>query len=306
MIINEFKFKKLDDYFNNIYSLNWNEFFDIKDKVIIDKVILNSKYHKSEKTFQSLTQKAVYKKMMNEYKIDFMMESKKTYRIRVFIFGIKAIIALDLSGEPLHKRKYRKFISKAPLKEHIASAMILYSDWDKKSPLIDPFCGSGTIPLEAGLIAADIPAGFMREYDFEKMKKFSKKDYINKNIDNPIIIGSDKEYDMIEISEKNYEEIGLDLNISFYKSSMERIRNNFDKKGKIITNPPYGVRLENNQQAIKLVYQMRYLKKEFEGWGLTVITSLKDFEKYFDKSTDSKLTVINGKIKSYIFNYKEL
>jgi putative N6-adenine-specific DNA methylase len=306
MIMKEFKFKKLDDFFDNVYSVDWNEFFDIKDKVVIDKVILNSKYHKSAKTFQSLTQKSVYKKMMDEYKIDFMMESKNTYRIRVFIFGIKAVVALDLSGEPLHKRKYRKFISKAPLKEHIASAMILYSGWDKESPLIDPFCGSGTIPLEAGLIAADIPAGFMREYDFETMKKFSKKEYLYKKNENPEILGSDKEDDMIETSEKNYEEIGLDLNVSFYKSSMEKVKNSFDKKGKIITNPPYGVRLEDNQQAIKLVNQMRYLKKEFEGWGLTVITSLKDFEKYFDKSADSKLTVINGKIKSYIFDYKEL
>lgn len=312
LIMKEFKFKKLDDYFENIYRIRWNEYFDIKDRVIIDKVILNSKYHKSQKTFQSLTQKAVYKSMMDEYKIDFMMESKNTYKLRVFIFGIKAVVAMDLSGDPLHKRNYRKFISKAPLKEHIASALIINSGWNKKSPLIDPFCGSGTIPLEAGLIAAGIPAGFLREYDFEKMKKFkeiienNKINEENKIFNNPKIIGTDKEDDMIETSRKNYDNIGLKLNISFYKSSMEKVKNDFDEKGVIITNPPYGVRLEDNKQAIKLVNQMRYLKKEFSGWGLTVITSLKDFEKYFDMKAYSKIDILNGKIKSYIFTYKEI
>ena len=307
MIMKEFKFKKLDDYFDNIYSIDWNEYFDIKDKIIIDKVILNSKYHKSAKTFQSLTQKSIYKKMMDKYGIDFMMESNNNFKLRVFIFGIKAVVALDLSGDPLHKRNYKKFISKAPLKEHIASSLVLFSNWDKNSPLIDPFCGSGTIPLEAGLIAANIPAGFMREYDYENMLKFSeytKENYVD--IDNPEILGTDKEDDMIETSLKNYENIKYDLNISFYKSSMEKVKNNFSKKGSIITNPPYGVRLEDKKQAIKLVEQMRYLKKEFKGWDLTVITSLKDFEKYFDDRSSEKIEIINGKIKSYIFNYKEI
>ncbi|MGM0640544.1 MAG: THUMP domain-containing class I SAM-dependent RNA methyltransferase [Thermotogota bacterium] len=307
MIMKEFKFKKLDDYFDNIYNIEWNEYFGIKDKVIIDKVIINSKYHKSAKTFQSLTQKAVYKKMMDKYNIDFMMESNNEFKMRVFIFGIKAVIALDLSGEPLHKRNYKKFISKAPLKEHIASALILFSNWDKKSPLIDPFCGSGTIPLEAGLIAADISAGFMREYDYENMQKFSHyKNDSDKEINNPEIIGTDKEEDMIETSLKNYDNIKYDLNVSFYKSSMEKIKNNFSKKGTIITNPPYGVRLEDKKQAIKLVEQMRYLKKEFQGWELTVITSLKNYEKYFDHKATKTIEIINGKIKSFIFNYKEL
>lgn len=306
LIMKEFKFKKLDDYFNNIYAINWKDYFDIKDKIIIDKVIINSSYHKSEKTFQSLTQKAVYKRMMDDYKIDFMMESKNTFKLRIFIFGIKAVVAMDLSGDPLHKRNYRKFISKAPLKEHIASALIINSGWDKKSPLIDPFCGSGTIPLEAGLIGADIPAGFLREYDFEKMKKFNKVIFDIKNIDNPEIIGTDKDEDMIETSIKNYENIGLDLNIKFYKYSMERIVNNFNKKGFIISNPPYGIRLEDNKQAIKLVKQMRYLKKEFSGWNFSVITSLEKFEEYFDLIADSKISIINGRIKSYIFNFKEI
>lgn len=310
MIMKEFKFKKLDDFFNNIYDINWFDYFDIKDKIIIDKVILTSKYHKSVKTFQSLTQKAVYKRMMDKYNVDFLMESNNVFKLRIFIYGIKAIIALDLSGEPLHKRNYRKFISGAPIKEHIASSLILFSEWNKKSPLIDPFCGSGTIPLEAGLIAKDIPAGFMREYSFDNMLIFKNSDNkdtysLSKNYD-PIIIGTDKEEDMIKTSIKNYKNIDYDLNIRFYKSSMEKIKNEFNEDGYIITNPPYGLRLENKKQAIKLSEQMRYLKKEFEKWNLTVITSLDNFENYFDKSADKKIKIINGKIKSYIYNFKEL
>ncbi|UYP00522.1 class I SAM-dependent RNA methyltransferase [Oceanotoga sp. DSM 15011] len=310
--VGEFKAETYDELFDNIYSLNWSDFIKKDDGVIINKISSKRSKLFSEKTIQSIVQKAIYKKLMDKYSLNYIQENSKI-NIRIYSFKDNFMILLDTTGIPLSKRGYRKLISQAPLKETLAASLLFFSHWKRKYPLYDPFCGSGTIPIEAASYAFNIPPGINRNFDFSLLKNFDadlfniiKKDLKGKiNTSYEInIFGSDKEQHMIETSFKNSEYYEINDKINFYKCSMEEIRNKGFDFGYVISNPPYGERYRDSNYAIKIYEQMRFFHKEFKNWNYCFITSRDDFEKHFNLKATFKKGISNGKMNNIIYYFK--
>jgi len=233
--------------------------------------------------------------------------------IRLYLNSDIAEVCLDLSGEPLHKRGYRKLVSQAPLKETIASAMLLTSGWKRKFPLYDPFCGSGTIPIEAALYAMNIAPGLYRSFSIQNLKFYNQDRFIKAkqlavskireyDASEFSICASDKDKEIISCAIKNADNFKLTQYITFITESMEKL---VDRSGigYVVTNPPYGKRIRDEKYATKVYEQMRYLKKVFKSWTYVIITDSDDFESYFDMKASKKLTIHNGSIVNTVYTF---
>ncbi|WGS65459.1 THUMP domain-containing class I SAM-dependent RNA methyltransferase [Marinitoga aeolica] len=309
--IGEFYAETFDELFSGITDIKWVDFLPKNGKIIIDKVRTSKSVLYNQSVIQSVVKKAIIERLKKEYKINSYLEEAGIYKFRVYIKKNKVTIVLDTTGEGLHKRGYRKLVSQAPLRETIAAAMILKAGWKRKHVLIDPFCGSGTIPIEAAMYGLNIAPGLYRHFVFESWHNFNKNrlDKIKKEAIDSIkytelkIYGFDKDYKMIEIAGKNAENFNLDKYINFEKNNMESIKLDYDE-GYIITNPPYGERLKDKKHAEKIYEQMRYLRKKYPKFKYSIITSHEDFEKFFGNKSDKKKKIINGKQTLYIYEYK--
>lgn len=306
----EFKAENFDELFDNIYAIDWQDYIDHETTVVIDK--LRSRMSKlfALSTIQSVAQKAIFKKLMNMYDLKNMNKTNKKVNIRIYIKKDTVKVALDTSGEPLHKRGYRKLISEAPMKETIAAGLILASKWDKKSNLYDPFCGSGTIPIEAYLIAKSIPPGIRRNFDFEKLDKFNKREFekikielmskIEKKYIN-YIFGSDTDEKMIETSMKNAEYWGA-ADLNFVKNDFKKV--DYSKKSYknfVITNPPFGIRIGDEKNAINIYRELQKIRYASKNTEIYLFSSSSDLKTKGFKDIKTVLEIQNGKVKSYLY-----
>ncbi|KAF2956099.1 class I SAM-dependent RNA methyltransferase [Marinitoga sp. 38H-ov] len=307
--IAEFYAETFDELYEGIKDVKLSYYLPKNGKIIIDKVRTSKSSLYNQSVIQSIVKKSMIDKLKKEYRINSYNEEKGIYKFRVYIKKNKVTITLDTTGEGLHKRGYRKLVSEAPLRETIAAAMILMAGWKRKHVLIDPFCGSGTIPIEAALYGLNIAPGLNRNFIFEtwhnfnseKFENFRKKAISEIKYNDLKIYGFDKEFKMIEIAKKNA--VNLEEYIHFEKNNMESIKLDYDE-GYIITNPPYGDRLGDKKHAEKLYEQMRYLKKNYPNFKYSIITSHEKFEDYFGYKSDKKKKIVNGKQTLYIYEYK--
>lgn len=307
--IAEFYSETFDELFDGINNIELSYYLPKNGKIIIEKVrtVKSALYNQS--VIQSIVKKAMIEKLKKEYKINTYNEEKGIYKFRVYIKRNKVTIVLDTTGEGLHKRGYRKLVSEAPLRETIAAAMILMAGWKRKHVLIDPFCGSGTIPIEAALYGLNMAPGLKRNFIFEtwhnfnseKFEIYKKKAFSEIKYSELKIYGFDKDFKMIEIANKNAG--NLEKYIHFEKSNMESINLDYEE-GYIITNPPYGDRLGDKKHAEKLYEQMRYLKRKYPKFNYSVVTSHEKFEDFFGYKAEKKKKIINGKQTLYIYEYK--
>ncbi|SHF08811.1 putative N6-adenine-specific DNA methylase [Marinitoga hydrogenitolerans DSM 16785] len=309
--VGEFHAETFDELYDGIMKLSLSHFLPKNGKIIIDKVRSSKSTLYNQSVIQSVLKKAIIEKLKKEYKINSYSEENGIYKIRAYLKRNNVIIALDTTGEGLHKRGYRKLVSEAPLRETIAAAMILKAGWKRKDVLIDPFCGSGTIPIEAALYGLNIAPGLYRRFIFESWKNFDNKKFetLKKQAIESIkytdlkIFGFDKNYKMIEIALRNAQTFKLDKYIKFEKSNMESIKLNYNN-GYIITNPPYGLRIKDKIHAEKIYEQMRYLKKQFPHFDYSIITSHEKFEHFFGQKANKKKKIINGNQILYIYEFK--
>lgn len=310
--LGEFNAFTFDDLYDGIISLHLSSFFPKNGKIIIDKVRTSRSALYNQSVIQSVVKKAIVEKLKKEYKINSYKEENGEYKIRVYIKNNKVTLALDTSGEGLHKRGYRKLVSEAPLRETIAASMILKAGWKRKHVLIDPFCGSGTIPIEAAMYGLNIAPGLYRNFVFEtwfnfdksKFGKYKKNAIENIKYTDLKIFGFDKEYKMIEIAKENASNFNLDKYIEFERKNMESVTLDFEE-GYIITNPPYGDRLNDKKHAEKIYEQMRYLRKKYPKFKYSIVTSHEKFEEFFGSKSDKKKKVVNGKQVLYIYEYNK-
>ncbi|WP_129409852.1 THUMP domain-containing class I SAM-dependent RNA methyltransferase [Marinitoga lauensis] len=309
--IGEFKAETFDELFDGILDIRLSRFLPKNGKIVIDKVRTAKSSLYNQSVIQSVVKKAIIEKLKKEYNLKFYNEEEGIYKLRVYIKRNKVTLALDTTGEGLHKRGYRKLVSEAPLRETIAAAMILKAGWKRKHVLIDPFCGSGTIPMEAAMYGLNIAPGLYRHFSFELWYNFDKK-RLGKTKKEAVdsikytdlkIYGFDKEYKMVEIAKRNAENFKLDKYIRFERNNMESIKLEYDE-GYIITNPPYGERIKDKKHAEKIYEQMRYLRKKYPKFKYSIITSHEKFEEFFGAKSDKKKKIINGKQTLYIYEYK--
>ncbi|MBO4326530.1 MAG: class I SAM-dependent RNA methyltransferase [Clostridia bacterium] len=260
---------------------------------------------------QAIAKKAAVERMKKHYGLEWFPENGPRYKFEVSILNDIAMITLDTSGAGLHKRGYRKEAGKAPIKETLAAGMILVSRWKKDRALLDPFCGTGTIPIEAAMIAKNIAPGLRRGFDFESWP-FVDKTIVEKvreeaeaAIDRDIklhISGSDIDYFAVKQAMDNAAFMGLSRDIAFQKLDY-RAQASSMKYGFIITNPPYGERLGDDREIRSIYRGMGEHFKLFPTWSFYVITSYDDFEKCFGRQADKKRKLYNGMLKCNLYQY---
>lgn len=301
-----------DQLFEAVKALNWEDFISEDGKFWVKKASSIKSKLFSPSDIQRIVKKAIVEKLKIKYNKDWFSEDGAEYPIRVFFYKDEAIIALDTSGESLHKRGYRKNTAKAPISETLAAALIMLTPWRKDRILIDPFCGCGTFPIEAAMIAANIAPGMNREFTAEQWTNFIDKklwydavneanDLINDDVDTDIQ-GYDIDDQMVEFSRKNAELAGVEHLIHFQTRPVSKLSHS-KKYGFIITNPPYGERLEEKEELKPLYAEIGDKYKALDSWSAFIITSYEDAEKDMGIKATKNRKIYNGMIKTYFYQF---
>ena len=308
--IAEFKATTFDELFEKTKALPWadwiprNAHFPVEGKSVKSKLF-------SVSDCQAITKKAIVESLKKTYKMNWFDETGPTYKIEVALLKDKATLTIDTSGSGLHKRGYRDWIGTAPLKETMAAALIQLAKWTPDRPLHDPFCGSGTIPIEAALIGKNIAPGMNREFVSEKWDIIPKEIWRNARkethdlakYDQPLeIIGSDIDENVLNIARRNAEEAMVEEDIRFQKMPMSAISSEL-KYGAIICNPPYGERLSDLKEVEQLYKKMGEVFTKFDQWSYYVLTSHERFEQLFGSPATKKRKLYNGNIKVDYYQY---
>lgn len=307
--LKSFKAESFEELFDGIYELPWNDILDEDSNFIVE-----GRSHKSKlfsiSDCQRITEKAIIKKLQMKHDISRFTKSSHRHRLEISLLNDIASITLDTSGDSLHKRGYRDKQGAAPLKETMAAALVKLSFYNKDRPFFDPFCGSGTIPIEALLIARNIAPGLDRDFDsmnfkfidadlFKKarMEAMEKIDYKSK----VYIDASDISHKSIAIAKHNLENLGLSDDIRFFVKDFRDvdIKNNY---GVMITNPPYGKRLEEDN--LRSLYSDFGKKiKNLDTWSIYVLTSYEAIERDFSRKADKNRKLYNGSLKTYYYQF---
>ena len=310
----EFEAVTFDQLFDQTNALEWEKFIGQKDQFPVKATSTKSALH-SEPAIQSIVKKAIVKRLQKAHKTELLPEnSEAIYQITVKCNKDQFVIGIDSSGDSLHKRGYRMQTTDAPIKETLAASMVKLSDWTTKHEvedrkLIDPFCGSGTILIEAALIAKDLAPGHLRQFAFEKWP-WIKKSKIEKNkktqtnpTNQPIrIFGFDIDKRAIKIAKDNAKRAGVEDMISFSCSDFNDLDFNDFENSTFVTNPPYGERLEETAEVTRIYRQLGEKFRQIKSYSLFLITPREDFTHLFGRREDKNRKLFNGNLKCYLYS----
>ena len=292
-----FRATTYDELFEGIKVLDWQEYIPENGKFWVTKASSIKSKLFSPSDIQRIAKKAMVECLKEKYKISWFKEDGAEYPVRIFLFKDEAIIGIDTTGESLHKRGYRKLSSKAPISETLAAALIMLTPWKKDRILVDPFCGSGTFPIEAAMMAANMAPGMNREFLSEKWDNIIKKkvwydalDEANDLVDlscETDIQGYDLDPDMVKIARQNAALAGVDGRIHFQQRDVKDLSHN-KKYGFLITNPPYGERLEEKSALPQLYKTIGERFAALDDWSAYIITSYEEVGKKPPKKTQKQ------------------
>ena len=308
--LGEFKALTFDELFEKTKALPWHEWipedavFPVEGKSIRSKLF-------SVPDCQAIVKKAVVEKLKQHHKVEWFQETGARYRIEVALLNDIATLTIDTSGNGLHKRGYRTLSNKAPLKETLAASLVLLSYWNHERVLIDPMCGSGTIPIEAALIGKNIAPGMNRNFTAEDWtmipkalwREARKETHDLAKYDRKLrIYGSDIDGEVLSLARFHIEEAGLADDIHVQKLPLEELKSRFDY-GCVICNPPYGERLGEKFEVEELYKKMGKVFGAMETWSHYIITSNPEFEQLYGKRADKKRKLYNGRIECNYYQY---
>ena len=306
----EFKATSFEELFQKTKVLPWEDWITEDGEFTVEGKSVNSQLF-SISDSQAIVKKAIVEKLKTKYNTDWFKETGAKFTIEVSLLKDIATLTIDTSGSGLHKRGYRQKSVEAPLKETLAAALVQLSYWNNERPLIDPFCGSGTIPIEAAMIGKNIAPGLNRNFASEGWPRV-KKEYWNdarrKAWDvmikdfNLNIIGADIDKEAIEFAKENAESIGLEEDIKFIAKDIRNLKLK-DDYGVIICNPPYGERIGEKEEVNVLYRDMGKLLKELDTYSIYVLTSNEEFERLYGKKSNRKRKLYNGRIKVDYYQY---
>ena len=311
--VGSFKAVTFDELFEKTKALPWENFIPKDGKFWVKKASSIKSKLFSPSDIQRIVKKAIVDRLSGKYNILRFPEDGSEYPIRITILKDEVTVGLDTSGESLHKRGYRRFTVKAPITETLAAALISLTPWKKDRLLIDPFCGSGTIPIEAALIGLNIAPGMKRDFQamawdnilpkslFKEAKK-EAEDLIDRET-KLSIQGYDLDTSALDAARGNLALAGLEGNIHFQQRDMRDI-SSAKKYGFIITNPPYGERLEEKEAMPQLYREMGNAFQKLDEWSYYIITGFEDAPKYFGRKPDKNRKIYNGMMKTYFYSYQ--
>ncbi|MCM1307559.1 MAG: class I SAM-dependent RNA methyltransferase [Butyrivibrio sp.] len=310
--VGRFKAFTYDELFENVKACPWEEFIPENGRFWVTKAnTVNSRLF-SPSDIQSIVKKAMVERMKQRYNVSRFSEDGDAYPVRVFINKDEVTVCLDTTGESLHKRGYRTQAGAAPISETLAAALIMLTPWRKERILVDPFCGSGTFAIEAAMLAAGIAPGMNRSFTAEKWSNFIGKrlwydavsearEQVNTNIDTDIQ-GYDADGSVIGIARDNAARAGVDGLVHFQRRPVSELSHS-GKYGFIITNPPYGERLEEKEALPQIYAEFGERFKRLESWSAYIITSYGDAEKYIGRKADKNRKIYNGMIKTFFYMF---
>ncbi|OIU71283.1 THUMP domain-containing class I SAM-dependent RNA methyltransferase [Rossellomorea aquimaris] len=311
ILVGEFKAYSFDELFENTKKLPWEGYLPEDAEFPVQGKSVKSKLY-SVPDCQAIVKKAIVERLRTAYKrTSWLDETGPLYKIEVAIHKDKASITLDTSGQGLHKRGYRIGQGEAPLKETLAAALIKLTTWNPDRPFLDPFCGSGTIPIEAALIGQNIAPGFNREFLSENWSfipsgiwdkvRMEAEDLAN--YDQPLeIIGTDIDHRMVKVSKENALEAGLGDLVKFKQMQVRDFTTDLEY-GVVIGNPPYGERLGERPEVERMYKEMGQAFEKLDTWSVYMLTSHEDFERFYGKPATKKRKLFNGFIRTDYYQY---
>lgn len=308
----EFKAVTFDELFEKTRKIPWEKYIPVDGKFWVTKAASVKSALFSPSDIQSIMKKAMVERLKSRYHKEWFSEDGASYPVRVFFMKDIATIGIDTSGISLHKRGYRQLSSKAPITETLAAALIMLSPWKKDRILVDPFCGSGTFPIEAAMIAANIAPGMNRSFTAEKWSEIIPRklwceaaDEARELEDFDVetdIQGYDSDGDVIRSARQNACEAGVENLIHLQQRPVSELRHP-KKYGFIITNPPYGERLEDKESLPQIYREFGESFRRLSDWSAYVITGYEDAERYFGRKADKNRKIYNGMIKTYYYQF---
>lgn len=311
-VLNKFKATTFEELFQGVKSINWGDFLPKDANFVVTGKSIKSQLS-SVPACQKISEKAIVEKLKLKYRqTEIFPKTGARYTVLIALLKDKVTVTLDTSGAGLHKRGYRKNQLQAPLKETLASALIDLSYWKKDRILLDPTCGSGTIPIEAALMAKNIAPGISRKFAAEEWEFIDKKIWKDARAEafskidvnfRPEIYGSDIDSKAIEIAKHNAKLAGVDDCIKFETKNLKDISVKNKDYGVFICNPPYAERIGTIEE-IEMLY--KYMGKIFcqnDTWSSYILTSFEEFEKIFGKKADKKRKLFNGNVKVDYYQY---
>lgn len=307
-----FRAKTFDDLFEGTRAINWERVLPRDAKFWVTKATTNKSALFAACSIQSIVKKAMVDRMSSVYHVNRFAEDGDEYPVRVFIMKDMVTIGLDTSGISLHKRGYRKLVGKAPISETLASALIMLTPWKEDRILVDPFSGSGTFPIEAALIGANIAPGVNREFTactweklipkklwyeaYDEARSLERRD-VKMNIQ-----GYDLDPEIVKAARTNAIDAGVEEYIHFQQRDVKDLRNP-KPYGFVITNPPYGERLEEKEALPELYRTLGEAYAGLDKWSMYIITSYEDTEKYIGRKADKNRKIYNGMIQARFYSF---
>lgn len=309
--VGEFEATTFDELFEKTKALPWEDLIPVDGKFTVNGKSIKSQLF-SISDCQAIVKKSIVEKLKSKFNVDWFKEIGAEYTVLVSLLKDVATLTIDTSGVGLHKRGYRPNSVKAPIKETLAAAMVLLSFWNKDRLLLDPFCGSGTIPIEAAMIGRNIAPGLNRSFASENWefidssiwKEEKRKAYNLIDQESDIkIYASDLDKESIEIAKESALDAGVDDCIEFSVSNFFNMKIKNSDYGVLITNPPYGERLGSKNETKNLYVHIGTLFKDLDNWSKYIITSNENFETLYGAKSDKKRKLFNGNIKTFYYQY---
>ena len=310
--IGSFKATTFDELFEGTKALPWEQFIPEDGKCWVAKATSIKSKLFSPSDIQSIMKKAMVDRLKKKYNVNWFPEDGASFPLRVTIMKDVVTVGLDTSGDSLHKRGYRQATVKAPITETLAAALIMLTPWKWDRILVDPFCGSGTFPIEAAMIGANIAPGMNRSFSAEDWTHLIPKkawydaaneaeDQIRRDIEMDIQ-GYDIDPGAIKAAMENARLAEVDHLIHFQQRPVSQLSHR-KKYGFVITNPPYGKRLEEEEDMPALYREIGEAFSHLDSWSFYLITAFDQAERYLGRKADKNRKIYNGMMKTYFYQY---
>ena len=310
--VGSFKAETFEELFQGTRAIPWEQYIPRDGKFWVAKASSIKSRLFSPSDIQSIMKKAMVERMKGAYGITWFPEDGASYPLRVFLYKDVVTVAMDTSGDSLHKRGYRTLTSKAPITETLAAALLMLTPWKPDRILVDPFCGSGTFPIEAAMMAANMAPGMNREFLAEEWKNLIPKkcwyeamDEANDLVKDDISVdiqGYDIDGEIVRAARANAAAAGVDHLIHFQQRPVSQLSHP-KKYGFLITNPPYGERIEDKKNLPELYKTIGERFAALDSWSAYIITAYEDTERYFGRKADKNRKIYNGMMKTYFYQF---
>lgn len=310
--VGQFHAETFEDLFQGIKKIPWEDYIPADGRFWVTKASSIKSKLFSPSDIQSIVKKAIVERMKEEYGLRWFEESGASYPLRLFLMKDEVTVAIDTSGDSLHKRGYRTMAGKAPITETLAAALLMLTPWNKERILVDPFCGSGTFLIEAAMMAANIAPGMRRSFTAQGWTNLidaqlwqDTVEEAEELVDTDISVdiqGYDIDGDVVKVARDNARRAGVEHLIHFQQRPVSAL-NHPKKYGFIVSNPPYGERMEDKEALPELYSEMGEALQRLDSWSVYLISGYQDAERYIGRKADKNRKIYNGMLKTYFYQF---